>query len=213
MLAAVPHRHTHRGAFEPGTLPPGLLPGLQNDALVEGAELAFIPTGLGFQRLARLAASARRGDLDPRARATIRRWTRAAGRPERDGIPATALAVGPALRTRPGRLPQRDFDLGRNLGLLSAEGAPPSVTAILLTRGDRRADWLHAGQALHRMLLHAASEWVSASLYTQPLEDSVTRVLIPGQVGVPGHPQMILQFGRAKTAVSTARRSPDELTS
>lgn len=26
MLAAVPHRHTHRSAFEPGPLPPGLLP-------------------------------------------------------------------------------------------------------------------------------------------------------------------------------------------
>lgn len=214
MLAAVPHRHTHRGAFEPGALPPGLLPGLQNDALVEGAELAFIPPGLGFQRLAALAASAaRRGSLDPRAKATIRRWTRAAGQPERDGIPATALAAGRATLMRQGRLPQRDFDLGRNLGLLSAEGAPPSVTAILLTRGDGRADWLNAGQALHRMLLHAASEWVFASLYTQPLEDPVTRVLIPGQVGISGHPQMIMQFGRAKTAASTARRPPDELTS
>lgn len=215
MLAAVPHRHTHRGAFEPGALPAGLLPGLQNDALIEGAELAFVPPGLGYQRLAGLAASAaRRGDLDPRARAAIRRWTRTAGRPERDGVPAAALAADPVPRAlRPGRLPQRDFDLGRNLGLLSAGGAPPSATAILLTRGDRRADWLRAGQALHRMLLHAASEWVFASLYTQPLEDPVTRVLIPGQIGVPGHPQMILQFGRARTAASTARRSPDELTS
>jgi hypothetical protein len=214
MVAAVPHRHTHRGAFEPGPLPPGLLPGLQNDALVEGAELAFIPPGLGYQRLARLAASAvRRGDMDPRARATIRRWTRAAGQPERDGIPATALTAGPAHRMRPGRLPQRDFDIGRNLGTLPAGGAPPPVTAVLLTRGDRRADWLKAGQALHRILLHAASEWVFASLYTQPLEDPVTRLLIPGQVGLPGHPQMILQFGQAKTTASTARRSPDELTS
>ena len=110
-------------------------------------------------------------------------------------------------------LPQRDFDLGRNLGLLSAEGAPPSVTAILLTRGDRRADWLNACEALTRMLLHAASEWVFASLYTQPLEDPVTRVLIPGQVGISGHPQMIMQFGRAKTAAFIARRPPDELTS
>jgi len=214
MLAAVPHRHTHRGSFEPGPLPAGLLPGLQNDAFVEGAELAFIPPGLGFQRLARLAASAaRRGDFDPRARATIRRWTRAAGRPERDGIPATALAARPAPRTRPGRLPQRDFELGRNLGLLPVEGAPPAATAILLTRGDRRADWLHAGQALHRILLHAASEWVFASLYTQPLEDPVTRILLPGQLGIPGHPQMILQFGLAKTTASTARRPADELTS
>ena len=214
MLAAVPHRHTHRGAFEPGPLPRGLLPRLQNDALVEGAELAFIPPGLGFQRLARLAGSAaRRADMDPRAKAAIRRWTRAAGQPERDGIPATALPAGPVRRTRPGRLPQRDFDLGRNLGLLPAGGAPPAATAVLLTRGDRRADWLHAGQALQRMLLHATSEWVFASLYTQPLEDQVTRLLIPSQLGIPGHPQMILQFGRARTTASTARRSADELTS
>jgi len=214
MLAAVPHRHTHRGAFEAGALPPGLVPGLQNDAFVEGTELAIIPPGLSLDRLARLTASAaRRGDLDPRAKATIRRWTRAVDRPERDGIPATALPASPALQMRPGRLRQRDFDLGRNLGLLPAGGAPPSVTAILLTRDDRRAGWLRAGQALQRLLLHAASEWVFASLYTQPLEDPVTRLLIPGQVGLPGYPQMILQLGRARTTASTARRSSGELTS
>ena len=42
MLAAVPHRHTHRGPFVPGPLPPGLLAGLQNDALTEGARLAIV---------------------------------------------------------------------------------------------------------------------------------------------------------------------------
>jgi hypothetical protein len=213
MAAAVPHRHTHRGSFAPSPLPPGLLPRLQNDVLVEGAELAFIPPGLPFERLTRLALSAaRRGDLDPRAKATIRRWTRAAGRRDRDGIPATALTDGSTRRLRPGWLPQRDFDLGRNLGLLPADGSPPAVTAVLLTRDDRRADWLRAGQALYRMLLDAASEWVFASLHTQPLEDPVTRVLIPGQVGLPGHPQMLLQLGRATVTAATARRAPGELT-
>jgi hypothetical protein len=62
------------------------------------------------------------------------------------------------------------------------------------------------------MLLDAASEWVSASLYTQPLEDPVTRLLIPSQVGLPGHPQMILQLGRVTVAAVTARRAADELT-
>ena len=37
MLQAVPHRHTHRGAFEPGPLPGGLLAWLQDDAIAEGA--------------------------------------------------------------------------------------------------------------------------------------------------------------------------------
>jgi len=211
MMAAVPHRHTHRGPFEATPLPRGLLPRLQNDVLREGAELALIPPGLGYERLTRLAVSAaRRGDLDPRARATIRRWTRAPGDPERDGIPATALPAGPG-RTLPGRLPQRDFNLGRNLGLLSADGVPPAVTAVLLTREDRRPDWLRAGQALYRLLLDAATEWVFASLHTQPLEDPVTRLLIPGQVGLPGHPQMILQLGRVTAAAATARRTAGEI--
>src|SRR5215475_3685449 len=79
MLAAVPHRHTHRGPFTADPLPAGLLAGLQNDALLEGATLALVDEGLGYARLARIAAAAaRRGDLDPRSRAEIRRWTRSA---------------------------------------------------------------------------------------------------------------------------------------
>jgi hypothetical protein len=120
MLAAVPHGHTHRGPFEPGPLPRALLTGLQNDALAEGAELALVRPGLAYERLAALtAAAARRGDLDPRSRATIRRWTRAAAdrqRParlealeaERDGIPAAALVAGSSADGQPGRLRQRE---------------------------------------------------------------------------------------------------------
>jgi hypothetical protein len=221
MLAAVPHRHTHRGPFEPGPLPRALLAGLQNDAVVEGVELALVRPGLGYERLAALtAAAARRGDLDPRARATIRRWTRAAAdrqRPgprddERDGIPATALVAGTVNGEQPGRLRQRDFDLGRHLGLLPTGGAPPAATAILLTRTDSRADWLRTGQALHRLLLHATSDWVFASIYTQPVEDQVTRLLMRTQLGLPGYPQLVLQLGRARTTAATARRGPDELT-
>ena len=122
----------------------------------------------------------------------IRRWKGPAGMAT-DGISATALAS----RTgRPaGRLPQRDFDLGRGIARLPSGGAPPSATAVLLTPGDRRADWLRAGQALYRLLLHAASQWVFASLHTQPLEDTATRGLISSQLALPGHPQMLLQLG------------------
>jgi nitroreductase len=210
MLDAVPHRHTHRGPFAPGPLPHGLLAGLQHDALAEGATLVLVPGGLGYDRLERItAAAARRGDLHPRARAEIRRWTRIAASTARDGIPATALA-GSTGRP-PGRLPQRDFDLGRGITRLPSGGAPPSATAVLLTPGDRRADWLRAGQALYRLLLHAASQWIFASLYTQPLEDAATRDLIRSQLALPGHPQMLLQLGPAITASPTARRLPGEL--
>jgi nitroreductase len=213
MLAAVPHRHTHRGPFAPGPLPAGLLAGLQNDALTERAVLALVTDGLAYQRLEHIAmAAARRGDLDPAAREAIRRWTRIQGSTARDGVPAVALAARVAGRVEPGRLPQRDFDLGRGIACLPGGGEPPSATAILLTSGDRRADWLRAGQALHRLLLHAASAWVFASLHTQPLENAVTRTLIRGQLALAGYPQMLLQLGPADTAASTARRPPSELT-
>ena len=213
MLAAVPRRHTHRGPFTADPLPAGLLAGLQNDALLEGATLALVDEGLGYARLARIvAAAARRGDLDPRSRAEVRRWTRNAVSTARDGIPATALAAGPPEHIRHGRLPQRDFDLRRGLALLPAGGPPPAATAVLLTAGDRRADWLRAGQALQRLLLHAAADWVFASLHTQPLENPVTRTLIRHQLALPGNPQMLLQFGSAVSAASTARRPPGEVT-
>jgi hypothetical protein len=209
ILDAVPHRHTHRGPFMPGPLPPGLLAGLQHDALAEGATLALITGGLAYDRLERItAAAARRGNLSPRARADVRRWTRTAASTARDGIPATALAA--SIGRPAGRLPQRDFDLGRGITRLPAGGAPPSATAVLLTSGDRRADWLRAGQALYRLLLHAASQEVFASLHTQPLEDAVTRDLIGSQLALPCHPQMLLQLGPATTASPTARQPPAE---
>ena len=210
MLEAVPHRHTHRGPFEPGPLPAGLLAGLQDDALAEEATLMLVEGDTAYRQLAGLvAAAAGQLDLDPRARDETRRWTRSADSPARDGVPAQAYAARGG--QRPGRLQQRDFDLGRGLGLL-AVGGPPAATAVLLTATDGRADWLRAGQALHRLLLHAATRWVSASLYTQPLETSLTRALIRDRLALPGHPQVLLQFGCARTTHPTGRRPASELT-
>ena len=210
MLAALPHRHTHRGPFAPGPLPAGLLAGLQHDALAEGATLALVHPALAYQQLADiLGAAGRRQDLDPLAQAEVRRWSRGPADPARDGIPAHAFPAGAG--RQPGRLPQRDFDLGRGLGLLATGGPPPAATAVLLTPGDGRADWLRAGQALHRLLAHAASKWVFASLYTQPLEAAAIRALIRDRLALPGAPQMLLQLGPAHTAHATARRPPDDL--
>jgi hypothetical protein len=210
MLEALPHRHTHRGPFDPGPLPDGLIARLQHDALAEGATLAVIRPGLAFQRLADIVdTAARRLDREPVERAEVNRWSRAAGSPSRDGVPGQAFAADPA--HPPGRLRQRDFDLGRGLGLLTGDGTPDAVTAVLLTSGDGRADWLRAGQALHRLLAHAAVSWVFASLYSEPLEAAEIRALIRGCLTLPGAPQLLLQLGIAHTTLATARRPPADL--
>jgi len=210
LLTAALHRHTHRGPFEAGSLPAGLLARLQDDARAEGATLTEIEPGPALRRLtAMVAVAGRRQDRDPRSRAEISRWSHGVKSPARDGVPAHAFPAEPA-RT-PVRLPQRDFDLGRGLGLSPPGGPPPSVTAALFTPGDSEPDWLQAGQALHRLLLRAATEWVFARLNTQPLEDPLTRAMIKEGLALPGAPQMLLALGLSRTAHPTARRPAADL--
>jgi hypothetical protein len=210
MLEALPHRHTHRGPFAPGPLPAGLVPRLQHDALAEGAELVLVDQPIAYQKLADIAdAAGRRQDLDPVARAEVRRWSRDPADPAHDGVPAHAFAASAG--RQPGQLRQRDFDQGRGRGRLPASGPAPAATAVLVTPGDGRADWLRAGQALHRLLADAATSWVFASLHTQPLEADVIRVLIRDRLALPGIPQMLLQLGLVRTTHATARRSPADL--
>ena len=216
MLEAVPHRHTHRGPFEPAPLPAGLLTGLRQDAATEGATLAVIDQDRVGRKLATLLATASRDqDLDPVSRAEILRWTRDPSSPARDGVPAHAFPAQPGPspgRPSPGWLPQRDFDLGRGLGRLAAGGPPAAVTGVLVTAGDGEEDWLRAGQALNRLLLHAARQWVFARLQTQPLQAGTIRELIGTRLALPGVPQMLLQFGVARTAHPTGRRPAADLT-
>jgi hypothetical protein len=210
LLHAIPHRHTHRAAFEPGPLPPGLATDLGHDARIEGAELVFLDDE-GHRRLAAIIEAADfKLRLDSDARAEIRNWTRAADSTDRDGVPAVAFQT--SARHRRGYLAQRDFDLGRGIGQLPPDGAKPghATTAVLVTAEDTQEDWLVAGQALHRLLLRAASRWVSASLFSQPLETNM-RVLMAGRLELSGCPQMVLQFGNARTSRATARRPASEL--
>jgi nitroreductase len=215
MLAAVPHRHTHRGPFSPEPIPAGLLPRLQHDAIAEGATLVLVDER-SRSRLRDLAeAAARWQQHNPMIREELRNWTRARGSDTRDGVPASAyttLAGGQEAKACwDGALARRDFDQGRGEGQLEAGGLPPSATAILVTAGDTPTDWLRAGQALNRMLVDAASSWVFATLNSQPMESLSLRTLVRSRLFLPGAPQMLLEFGRAHTAAATARRPVEDL--
>src|SRR5262249_58212515 len=92
LLEALPHRHTHRGPWEPGPLPAGLVAGLQHDALAEGAQLALVDRAHAYHKLADLArAAGHRQDWDPVARDEMRRWSHSADDPAPDGVPAQAF--------------------------------------------------------------------------------------------------------------------------
>ncbi|HEX9066413.1 MAG TPA: hypothetical protein VF843_14995 [Streptosporangiaceae bacterium] len=205
IIEAIPHRHTHRGTFTDAPLPRGLLIRLQHDAVVERAALAIIDRPVAYNQLADIMnRTAGHLSRDEQARADVFRWVRMPGSTARDGVPVSAIAASGA--QRPGRLVQRDMDLGRGAGELTEDGPLPAATAVLLTPADTRADWLRAGQALHRLLAHAASQWVFASLYTQPLESEPARAAIRTRLGLPGAPQVVLQLGVARTTRATARR-------
>jgi nitroreductase len=210
LLAAVRRRHTRRGAFAAEPPPAGLLAELQYDAAAEGATLVLVDRPRAYRRLATLVAAADRAQRrQPIVRAELRTWTRPAGSRARDGVPARAYPArqGPSPRD----LAVRDFDLGRGWGLLDPDASSPAATAVLTTVGDDRADWLRAGQALHRVLLRAASNWVFASLHTQPLEIPSLRAAVRAQLALPGAPQMVLQLGRSHVAPLTPRRPVGDL--
>ena len=222
LLAAVPHRHTRRGGFTGDPLPPGLLAGLQHDAIAEGAVLMLVRDLVDYQRLADLVEAAGRWQRDDRlVRAELARWTRPPDSTARDGVPARAYpaTAGPGHGGGRGAGPAggpavpRDFDLGRGRGLVPGGGPLPGTTAILLTAADTPADWLRAGQALYRLLLHAASRWVFASLHTEPLESPRLRELVRVRLGLQGAPQVVLAFGPASTALPTPRRRLAEVVS
>ncbi len=210
LLTAMSRRHTHRGAFSTEPIPPGLLAALRRDAAAENAALVMIDGPARYQQLADLVAAADQAQgRDAAIRAEVRAWTRPPGSPARDGVPGYAFPR----RRQPaaGHLAQRDFDLGRGLGMLDGPGSRPAATAVLITTADEPADWLRAGQALHRLLLHAASRWIFASLHTQPLESPGFRDEIRTRLTLPGIPQMLLQLGHSHTAAATARRRPADL--
>jgi nitroreductase len=209
LLAATYRRHTHRGPFGPEPLPAGMLAALQRDAEAEGGTLVLIDRPGRQQQLAALvAAGDRRQRLPSMVPAELRHWTRPPDSDARDGVPARAY---PAVAGHGTGLAPRDFDLGRGWGRLDPAGPAPVATAVLTTGGDGRADWLRAGQALHRVLLRAAGRWVFASLHTQPLESAPLRAAVRTRLALPGAPQMLLQFGRSGEAPVTARRPAEEL--
>jgi len=226
LFAEIPRRRTHRGGFDPAPLPAGLLAALPEEAAREKTRLSLLADPADQARAAALAAAVECGDyalrLDENRAREEARWAPGPGSHRQDGVPPTAYPARPE-RTEP-HFPARDFARGRGWGLPLNPVNPVNpidpeepavrsagVVGLLTTSVDHRADWVHAGQALQRVLLLASSSKVAAALHSQPLEIPLLRDFIRIHLSGRGYPQMVLRFGTTSETAVSVRHPVDEV--
>jgi hypothetical protein len=143
-------------------------------------------------------------NLNPAYRAELRAWTTDdPGR--RDGVPG--LAVPHVDGSAQDDIPMRDFDTRGSGGLPSTTRSSKDQCLVLLcTNGDRPADWLRAGEALERVLLEITRHGFSASPLTQVTEVPAARAQLRRELGLTGHPHVLLRIGRAPVTPASRRR-------
>ncbi|MGX1881589.1 Acg family FMN-binding oxidoreductase [Streptomyces sp. NPDC055287] len=204
MYTAIPRRRTNRNPFTDEAVPQALLDGLKGAAVAEGARLAYLSPWQVEAVLDLLQDAETEEAAAPDVQEEIARWTRTdAGDTSADGIPNYAL--GP--RPHEGRAVVRDFAGGEPIdGRETATFEKAPCLAALGTQRDGRADWLHAGQALERVLLRATLDGIATSLSSHALEWPELRWAVRDPLSAMGHAQMLLRLGYGPAAPATPRR-------
>ncbi|QOV34052.1 nitroreductase family protein [Streptomyces ferrugineus] len=205
LYPAIRQRHTSRHPFDEKDIPDDVRTTLVEVAAAEEAVLLF-PGAWHAETLLDLVHDAESRDAtEPEGRVDLVRWTRLGTDADTavDGVPE--YAFGP--RRRDGKAPWRDFAGRRPVadrGSTAFERRPH--LALLSTPGDRPADWLHAGQALERILLEATLAGLATSLTSHPLESDDLRRLARDPMAGRGHVQMVLRLGYGPQGPATPRR-------
>lgn len=224
LVTAARERHTQRGRFEARPVADEVVHELRLAAEAEGAWVRFLADSEEQVPLAVLLAKADELERDdPAYQAELAQW---AGRPAgaADGLPAAA--TGSAEDARASDLTLRKFGSGEaGTGAGAGAGSRPvdddadppiaehPLVAVLGTTGDSPQDWLVAGQAMSALLVRATADGVQASPLGQVLDQPWARRRLAGELGVVGHPQMVLRLGYAEPGPETPRRPVDELLS
>jgi hypothetical protein len=202
-------RRTHRGAFDPGPLPPDTLASLRAAAAREGAALRIVADD-GRRAALAVAVQTAEHELrhDSERLRELARWTPAPGSACRDGVPATSYPAR-AEHTQPD-FPGRDFARGHGWGTPplspAASHRAAGVAGLLTTTADRPADWVNAGQALQRILLTASTCGAAVALHSQPLELPWLREFIRAQLGDGACPHLVLRIGLVTQVAVSVRR-------
>ena len=205
-------RHTQRDRFAARTVEPAVVADIRGAAEAQGAWVRVLGSAEGVATLAVLLAHAEEVERDdPGYRDELAAWThRPAG--SRDGLPRAAT---PSVAGRASTVRLRDFDVPEDDGVSGAADQPPAaehpLTVVLGTEGDRIVDWLHAGAALMAMWLRATVAGVQGSPLGQVVDLDWSRSRLGLELGVVGHPQMVLRLGYGQPGPSTPRRPVSEV--
>jgi nitroreductase len=203
LAEAIEGRRTYRKRFAMRDVEPAAIDRLVEAASAEGAWLRPLRSEQSRQQAATLVAE---GDATQWADPSWRRELAAWMHPRRrgDGLTVPALAAPVA------QLVVRTFDMGGGVGAKDrelAEGSP--LLAVLGTAGDGPRDWVHAGQALQRVLLFACQHGLQASYLNQPIQVPSLRPRLQALAG-DGWPQVLLRFGYPLDEIPNAPRRPVE---
>lgn len=207
LFRAIPKRHTNRQPFRPDQLPAGQVLALADSAAQEGAWLLPLRQERERLQLADIIAEGdRRQWRDPDFRRELASWVHPNRTATRDGMPGHAIGLSDWASFL-GPLVVRTFDRGDGQAAIDHQlvtGSPG--LAVLGTIGDDREDWLDAGQALERVLLHATADGLSASFLNQPVEFPELRRELASLLHHEGYPQIILRLGYGADVRPTPRR-------
>lgn len=208
----IERRRTHRAGFADAPVPDEVVETLVHEAGAEGVRFTPIRSEAAIRVVAALTNAAQ--DVQSQDRMfslEVIRWARPPGSDRRDGIPAQAYP-SEASRTNP-RFAQRDYARGHPWGSNADQftSTYAGVVAVLTTQDDSREDWMRAGQALQRVLLHACAEGLSAALHTQALEMYHLREFLRQELCSGEQPQMIMRLGIAFDERAATRRPLSEV--
>jgi hypothetical protein len=208
----VERRRTHRAGFTEAPVPDQLVEELVRQADVEGTRLTPVRSEVAVRVLAALTGAAQ--DVQSQDRVftlEVIRWARPPGSARAEGVPAGGYPREPR-RTRP-HFAQRDYAHGHPWGSDTDQFAATStgLLAVLTTPGDSRQDWIAAGQALQRLLLHACAHGVRAAFHTQALEMFHLREFLRHELLSGEYPQMIMRLGFTDDDSEAVRRPITEV--
>ncbi len=211
LCESIPRRRTNRAQFEDKPIAEGIIDNLRRAAEGEGAWLAVLD-GQAKEEAADLVAE---GDRVQMADASFRRelaaWIHSNRSRTRDGIPGRAFGFGDLLSLA-GPFVIRTFDTGKGQAAKDRELALGSPLLLVLgTEGDDESSWMHAGQALERVLLEATSHGIDASYLNQPIEVEELRPKIESVAGRDGHPQLLVRMGYGPKREPTPRRGASDV--